>query len=92
MRSWGAPQRPQMDIIIGALPLAEPFAALDANDNRMLGTINAMEEMGTSGGATAGTGRQLVLELLWWKLTESLAQRQHLPACRTMCRIFYASG
>ena len=35
----------------GALPLAEPFAALDANDPRMVDTLNAMEEMGTSADA-----------------------------------------
>ena len=33
---------------MGALPLAEPFAALDANDIRMVDTLNVMEEMGTS--------------------------------------------
>ena len=32
----------------GALPLAEPFAVLDANDARMVDTLDAMEEMGTS--------------------------------------------
>ncbi len=40
--------RPQGDVIVGALPLAEPFAALDANDARMLGTLDVMEEIGTS--------------------------------------------
>jgi hypothetical protein len=40
--------RPQGDVILGALPLAEPFAALDANDTRMVGTLDAMEEVGTS--------------------------------------------
>jgi hypothetical protein len=40
--------RPQGDVILGALPLAEPFAALDANDARMLGTLDVMEEVGTS--------------------------------------------
>ncbi|MBN2290989.1 MAG: hypothetical protein JXM70_01105 [Pirellulales bacterium] len=47
----GAPQRPQIDTIIGALPLAEQFAALDANDSRIAGSISAMEELGTAGGA-----------------------------------------
>ena len=41
-----APQRPQMDIFIGALPLAEPFGALDASDIRMEGTLNVIEEIG----------------------------------------------
>ncbi|OHB82839.1 MAG: hypothetical protein A2V98_17220 [Planctomycetes bacterium RBG_16_64_12] len=44
----GAPQRPQADIIVGALPLAEPFGALDANDIRIVGTLNVMEEIGMS--------------------------------------------
>ncbi len=43
--------RPQGDVIIGALPLAEPFAVLEANDPRMLGTLDIMEEVGTSAGA-----------------------------------------
>ena len=41
---FGAPQRPQTDVLVGALPLAEPFAALDANDSRMISTLNAIEE------------------------------------------------
>ena len=44
----GAPQFPDCDRFVGALPLAEPFAALDANDVRMVDTLNVMEEMGTS--------------------------------------------
>jgi hypothetical protein len=40
--------RPQGDVILGALPLAEPFAALDANDARVVGTLDVMEEVGTS--------------------------------------------
>ena len=43
--------RPQGDVIVGALPLAEPFAALQANDARMIGTLDIMEEVGTSAGA-----------------------------------------
>jgi hypothetical protein len=38
-------------VILGALPLAEPFAALPANDPRMVGTLDVMEEVGTSAGA-----------------------------------------
>lgn len=44
----GAPQFPECDIWMGALPLAEPFVGVDANDPRIVGTINLMEEMGTS--------------------------------------------
>jgi hypothetical protein len=43
--------RPQGDVIVGSLPLAEPFAALEANDARMRGTLDIMEEVGTSAGA-----------------------------------------
>ena len=49
----GALQRPQGDMIVGALPLAEPFAALDANDVRMVDTLNVMEEIGSSPKVTA---------------------------------------
>ena len=44
----GAPQFPDCDMFMGALPLAEPFAVLDARDPRIVGTLDAMEEMGTS--------------------------------------------
>ncbi len=44
----GAPQFPDCDMFMGALPLAEPFAALDANDARMVDTLDVMEELGTS--------------------------------------------
>lgn len=44
----GAPQFPDCDRFMGALPLAEPHAALDANDLRMTDTLDVMEEMGTS--------------------------------------------
>ena len=44
----GAPQFPECDFWMGALPLAEPFAAMDPNDIRMVSTINAMDEMATS--------------------------------------------
>ena len=44
----GAPQFPDCDRFIGALPLAEPFAALAASDFRMVDTLNVMEELGTS--------------------------------------------
>jgi hypothetical protein len=44
----GAPQFPECDRFMGALPLAEPFGALDANDIHMVDTLNVMEELGTS--------------------------------------------
>ena len=40
-------------MIVGALPLAEPFAALDANDARMIDTLNVMDEIATSPKITA---------------------------------------
>ena len=47
----GVPQFPECDFFMGALPLAEPFAALDAGDPRMIDTLDLMEEMGTSADA-----------------------------------------
>lgn len=44
----GAPQFPDCDMFMGALPLAEPFGAIDATDPRMIDTLSDMEEMGTS--------------------------------------------
>jgi hypothetical protein len=44
----GAPQFPDCDRFMGALPLAEPFGATKANDIRMVDTLNVMEEQGTS--------------------------------------------
>ena len=44
----GHPQYPDCDRFIGTLPLAEPFAVLDAGDDRMVGTLDVMEELGTS--------------------------------------------
>jgi len=44
----GAPQFPECDKFMGALPLAEPFAAVDAGDPRMVDTLDVMEEQGTS--------------------------------------------
>ena len=63
-------------MLLGALPLAEPFAALDASDARMVDTLDVMEEVGTSASALreleegaeaegAVHRRRLVLELLW---------------------------
>jgi hypothetical protein len=47
----GAPQFPDCDYFMGALPLAEPFSALEANDPKMVDTLDVMEELGTSVGA-----------------------------------------
>jgi len=44
----GAPQYPECDLWVGALPLAEPFAVLDPDDIRMVGTLTVMEELATS--------------------------------------------
>jgi hypothetical protein len=44
----GAPQFPDCDLFWGSLPLGEPFAALDANDFRIVDTLDVMEELGTS--------------------------------------------
>ena len=44
----GAPHFPEIDFFLGALPLAEPFCALDANDIRMVDTLNLTGEMTTS--------------------------------------------
>jgi len=47
----GAPQFPDCDRFMGALPLAEPFGAIEASDIRMVDTLNVMEELGTSASA-----------------------------------------
>lgn len=44
----GAPHYPNWDWFVGSLPLAEPWAALEANDPRMIDTLDLTEEMGTS--------------------------------------------
>jgi hypothetical protein len=44
----GAPQFPDSDKFMGALPLAEPYGAIDPEDPLMMDTLNALEEMGTS--------------------------------------------
>jgi hypothetical protein len=44
----GSLNRPQGDTIVAGLLLAAPFAVLDANDARMVGTLDVMEELGTS--------------------------------------------
>ena len=44
----GAPEFPGTDLMTGALPLAEPYSALNAGDQRMVDTLDMVEEMGTS--------------------------------------------
>lgn len=44
----GAPQFPECDKFMGALPLAEPFGVIEAGDVRMVDTLDVMEEQGTS--------------------------------------------
>jgi len=44
----GAPQFPDCDKFMGALPLAEPFGVIEASDVRIMNTLDAMEEQGTS--------------------------------------------
>jgi hypothetical protein len=44
----GAPQFPECDLAWGSLLVGETFAALDANDPRVVDTLDVMEEMGTS--------------------------------------------
>jgi len=47
----GAPQYSggwPLDVMLGALPLASPSSVLEANDARIVDTLNVMEERGTS--------------------------------------------
>jgi hypothetical protein len=44
----GAPQFPECDWWMGALPLAEAFTGIAPDDPRMVDTLDMMEEMGTS--------------------------------------------
>ncbi|WP_349318287.1 hypothetical protein [Chitinophaga sp. MM2321] len=39
-----APQRSLEDVIMGSLPLAEPFSALDAKESSMVNTLDVMDE------------------------------------------------
>lgn len=49
----GAPQFPDCDKFMGALPTAEPYAVMNASDTRMLDTLDLMEEMGTTDAAVS---------------------------------------
>ncbi len=44
----GAPQFPECDWWMGALPLAEPYTGIAPDDPRMVDTLDMMEELGTS--------------------------------------------
>ncbi len=80
----GAPQFPECDVFMGGLPLAEPFAALDASDPRMVSTINLMDEMGTSVPAVREfeeirKKKHLSTEDAWfWKCFVILPKASHL--------------
>lgn len=41
----GSPQFPNIDFMVGAMPLAEPFSAFDANDSQMASTLDLTMEM-----------------------------------------------
>ena len=61
----GAPQFPDCDLFLGALPVAGSFAALDARDPRIVDTLDVMDELGTAGdvGANAGVFAKPLREL-----------------------------
>ncbi len=79
----GAPQFPDCDRFMGALPLAEPYAVLDANDLRMLDTLDVMEEQGTSADAVrekeqARTKKGLPAQDAWfWNCFVILPKASH---------------
>lgn len=62
---FGAPQFPDCDLFLGALPAAGPFAALEPRDPRIVETLDAMDEMGISGafGAVPGVYAKPLAEL-----------------------------
>jgi hypothetical protein len=49
----GQPQFPDCDMFMGCLPAAELFGAIDAEDKRMIDTLDVMDEMGTAAFAPA---------------------------------------
>jgi hypothetical protein len=69
---------------VGALPLAEPFAALDAGDLRMVDTLDAMEETGTSisavqAKAEARRQKGLAVDDAWfWHSYSMLPKASHI--------------
>ncbi len=71
----GAPQFPEADLFWGSLPLAEPFAALDAGDQRIIDTVDVMDELGTFAepGPNAGAFARPLREL------EEARARKGLP-------------
>ncbi len=79
----GAPQFPDTDMWMGALPLAEPLAVMDASDPRVMGTSDIMEEMGTSTAAVkadeeARRARGLPAEDAWfWHSYSILPKASH---------------
>ncbi|MCX6359424.1 MAG: hypothetical protein NT029_06455 [Armatimonadetes bacterium] len=79
----GAPQFPDTDMWMGALPLAEPLAVMDASDPRVVGTSDIMEDMGTSPAAVkaaeeARRFRGLATEDAWfWHSYSILPKASH---------------
>lgn len=79
----GAPQYPDCDRFMGALPLAEPYAVMDASDPRMMDTLSVMEEMGTCADAVrereqARRQKGLATEDAWfWHSFVSLPKASH---------------
>ncbi|MFH1572106.1 MAG: hypothetical protein ABIL09_29210 [Gemmatimonadota bacterium] len=79
----GAPQFPECDLWMGGLPLAEPFAALAADDPRLVDTLTLMEEMGTSDSAVqareeARRQKGLAVEDAWfWTSYSMLPKASH---------------
>ena len=60
----GSLQRPQCDVLVGALALGEPFSALEAGDARLVDALDIMEDTAVSSNITAyiqsgGVGRTL---------------------------------
>ncbi len=79
----GAPQFPDCDQWIGALPLIEPGAALPGNDPCMVETLDLMEELGTTDEAVrareqARRDRGLPTEDAWfWHCYSMLPKASH---------------
>lgn len=79
----GAPQFPECDVFLGALPLAEPGAALSAADPRLVDTLDVMEELALSPAvvqeqAEARKGKGLSADDAWfWKSYVILPKASH---------------
>ena len=71
----GAPQFPDCDFFMGSLPLAEPFAAIDANDRHMIDTIDWMDEAGT---AAFTPKRTDIADAWFWTCYTRLPKASHV--------------